>query len=40
MITEKKDIIGRNHNYKKVFIDETFPKYLIDNLSDFKEWID
>ena len=40
MITEKKDIIGRNHNYKKVSIDETFPKYLIDNLSDFKEWID
>ena len=40
MIAEKKDIIGRNHNYKKVSIDETFPKYLIDNLSDFKEWID
>tara|TARA_E500000178_G_scaffold234575_1_gene231063 strand:+ start:197 stop:1006 length:810 start_codon:yes stop_codon:yes gene_type:complete len=40
MITQKKDIIGRNHNYKKVSIDETFPKYLIDNLSNFKEWID
>ena len=40
MITEKKDIIGRNHNYKKVSIDESFPSYLIDNISNYKEWID
>ena len=40
MITEKKDIIGRNHNYKKVPIDKSFPSYLIDNISNYKEWID
>ena len=40
MITEKKDIIGRNHNYKKVSIDKSFPSYLIDNVSNYKEWID
>ena len=40
MITEKKDIIGRNHNYKKVSIDKSFPSYLIDNISYYKEWID
>ena len=40
MITEKKDIIGRNHNYKKVSIDKSFPSYLIDNISNYKEWID
>ena len=37
---EKKDIIGRNHNYKKISIDNSFPNYLIDNLSNYKEWID
>ena len=37
MITEKKDIIGRNHNYKKVSIDKSFPNYLLDNLSNYKE---
>ena len=36
MITEKKDIIGRNHNYKKVSIDKSFPSYLIDNISYYK----
>ena len=40
MITEKKDIIGRNHNYKKVSIDKSFPSYLIDNISNYKECID
>ena len=40
MITEKKDIIGRNHNYKKISIDKSFPSYLIDNISNYKEWID
>ena len=40
MISEKKDIIGRNHNYKKISIDSSFPNYLIDNLSNYKEWID
>ena len=40
MITEKKDIIGRNHNYKKVSIDKSFPNYLLENLSNYKEWID
>ena len=40
MVLEIKDIIGRDHNYKKILIDESFPKYLIDNLEGYKEWID
>ena len=40
MIAEKKDIIGRDHNYKKVSIDKSFPSYLVNNLANYKEWID
>ncbi len=35
-----KDIIGRDHNYKKIEIDDSFPNYLINNMENYKEWID
>ena len=40
MISEKKDIIGRNHSFKKISMDESFPKYLLNNLKNYEEWID
>ena len=33
------DIIGRNDQYGKVAIDHNFPKYLVDNLSVYKDWV-
>ena len=33
------DLFDRGENYKKVDIDETFPKYLVDNLDKFKKFI-
>ena len=35
----KTDIIGRDDNFKKIEIDESFPQYIIDNISRYKEWI-
>ena len=34
-----KDIRGRNYEYKKVNIDNSYPKYIINNLNKFKDWI-
>ena len=36
---EKSDIFGRNYKYKKIEIDERFPKYIRENKEKFKEWI-
>ena len=33
------DIFNRGFNYKKVEIDHTFPKYIVDNKEKLKEWI-
>ena len=33
------DIFGRNYNYKKISIDETFPDYIYKNQDKFKNWI-
>ena len=38
-IKMQKDIFGREHSFKKVEIDSTFPKYIIDNKIKLKEWI-
>ncbi len=38
-IKKKIDLFDRGEIYKKVDIDETFPKYLINNLNEFKEFI-
>ena len=40
MVKAKRDIIGRDHNYKKIEIDDSFPNYLLNNLDNYKEWID
>ena len=34
-----KDIFDRKISYKKVEIDNTFPKYIVDNKEKLKEWI-
>ena len=34
-----KDIFDRGISYKKVQIDNSFPKYIVDNKEKFKEWI-
>jgi len=33
------DIFGRNYKYKKIEINEDFPKYILENKSKFNEWI-
>ena len=33
------DLFGRNHTYEKVKLDESFPKFLLDNLEEFQEFI-
>ena len=38
-IKNKIDLFGRGEIYEKVDIDETFPKYLINNLKEFKSFI-
>tara|TARA_B100000780_G_scaffold278530_1_gene252359 strand:- start:751 stop:1557 length:807 start_codon:yes stop_codon:yes gene_type:complete len=39
-IKKKTDLFGRGHIYKNVKIDDTYPKYLLDNIDKYKEWID
>ena len=38
-IIEKSDIFGRNYKYEKIEIDESFPKYVLDNKEKLREWI-
>ena len=38
-IKMKKNIFGLNFSYKKINIDHTFPKYIIENKDKLKEWI-
>ena len=38
-IKEKKDLFNRGYEYQKIEIDDTFPKYLRDNLSFYKNFI-
>ena len=38
-INSGEDIIGRNEIYKAQKLDSTFPKYILDNISVYKEWI-
>ena len=35
----REDIFNRGFNYKKVEIDHTFPRYIVDNKEKLKEWI-
>jgi len=38
-ISMGKDIFDRGINYRKVQLDNSFPKYIIDNKEKFKDWI-
>ena len=38
-IRMKKNIFGLKFSYRKIDIDHTFPKYIIENKEKFKEWI-
>jgi beta-1,4-mannosyl-glycoprotein beta-1,4-N-acetylglucosaminyltransferase len=38
-INNSQDIFDRGIVYKKVKIDNSFPKYIVDNKEKFKEWI-
>ena len=38
-IKMKKNIFGLGFSYKKIEIDNTFPKYIIDNKEKLKQWI-
>ena len=38
-IKMEKNIFGLDFSYKKINIDDTFPKYIIDNKEKLKEWI-
>tara|TARA_B100001123_G_scaffold419029_1_gene523699 strand:- start:78 stop:887 length:810 start_codon:yes stop_codon:yes gene_type:complete len=38
-ISKGEDIFDRKINYKKVEIDNSFPKYIIQNKEKFKQWI-
>ncbi len=39
-IKNKKDIIGRSDQFNPIPIDKTFPKYLVENLAKYTEWIE
>ena len=39
-VKNKKDIIGRSDQFNAIPIDKSFPKYFLDNLSKYKEWIE
>ena len=34
-----KDVFERGHNLKKVEIDSSFPKYILQNKDKLKKWI-
>ena len=36
---EKKDLLGRNYKYETIKIDETYPRYILNNRDKYKEWI-
>ena len=38
-IKKKKDLFNRGHNYNVVDLDKNFPKYILENLDKFKEFI-
>ena len=38
-IDKKIDLFNRGHNYKVIEFDEKFPKYLLKNINQYKDWI-
>ena len=39
-IKKKTDLFERGHIYKNVKIDESYPKYFINNIDKYKKWVD
>ena len=39
-VLKGEDIIGRDDNFNKVPLDNSFPIYLRENRNKYKEWID
>ena len=33
------DIFGRNYSYQKVALDNSFPRYILENKEKYSEWI-
>ena len=38
-IKQRVDIFDRDFKYEKVNLDSTFPKYLLENINKYREWI-
>ena len=38
-IKNRVDIFDRNYKYEKVDLDDTFPKYILENISKYQNWI-
>ena len=38
-INNRTDIFDRNFKYAKIDIDDTFPKYILENINKYKDWI-
>jgi len=38
-IEERKDLFNRGYVYEKINLDETFPKYLLENINIYKDYI-
>ena len=38
-IKNRQDIFDRNYKYEKVDLNNTFPKYILENLKKFENWI-
>ena len=38
-IRKRTDLFGRNHQYEKVDLDESFPKYILSNKEKLKKFI-
>ena len=38
-IVNMSDIFGRDYIYKRVELDESFPKYILDNQEKYREWL-
>ena len=36
---QKKDLFKRNHEYKRVDLDDTYPKYILKNKERLNYWI-
>ena len=38
-INKRIDIFDRNYKYEKIDMDGTFPKYILENINKYKDWI-